>query len=279
MKKLMITAAASALMLGAAACSNEDDVRMGEATYGTETAQQTETAEADTGMMDADTAQQDVETVYLTSGELSAGELIGAEVMGADGEKIATVDDLLINDAGNVESVIFRSGDFVDLVGTKGALSYDQLDLEMAGDNEPRFSVSMTEDAIQQVAEFQQDGLNDYRLASEMIGTTAEFMNTDESARINDIIIAENGAVEYAIISDPVMMDDERQLAFNLITVEQGAGGAIVIDASPSDFETMPVFEYEAEMDETSDRESMSDWDSDDADMDAADPMMDDERQ
>ena len=265
MKKLMITAAASALMLGAAACSNDDDVQMGDATYGSETEQ---TVEADAPAMDEETTPQEVETVYLTSGELSAGDLIGAEVYGADGEQIATVDDFLINDDGTIQSVIFRSGDFIDLVGTKGALTFDQLDLTMDAENDAGFSVSMTEEAIQQVAEFDQDGLNDYRLASEMIGTTADFMNTDESARINDIILTDDGKAVYAIVVDTMMMDDERQLPFDRVMVEtEGENDVIVIDASPEDFATMPVFEYEDEMGGVQDRESMSDWDADDTTM------------
>lgn len=276
MKRLMMTAAASALLLGAAACSNDEDVRMGDTNYGAETEQTAGTADVDTDAMD-DTRMAETETVYLTSGDLSAGELIGAEVMGADGEKIATVDDLLINADGRIETVVFRSGDFVDLVGTKGALAYDQLDLTMAGDGDPRFSVAMTEDALQQVAEFQQDGLNDYRLASEMIGTTADFMNSDESARINDIIVSEAGEARYAIVGDPAMMNDERQLAFNLISVEQDDGGAIVIDAAPEDYETMPVFKYEEDSRMDSNRKSMNDWDEE-SDTDASDVMMEDDR-
>jgi hypothetical protein len=272
----MMTAAASALLLGAAACSNDEDVRMGDTNYGAETEQTAGTADVDTDAMD-DTRMAETETVYLTSGDLSAGELIGAEVMGADGEKIATVDDLLINADGRIETVVFRSGDFVDLVGTKGALAYDQLDLTMAGDGDPRFSVAMTEDALQQVAEFQQDGLNDYRLASEMIGTTADFMNSDESARINDIIVSEAGEARYAIVGDPAMMNDERQLAFNLISVEQDDGGAIVIDAAPEDYETMPVFKYEEDSRMDSNRKSMNDWDEE-SDTDASDVMMEDDR-
>ena len=168
--------------------------------------------------------------------------------------------------------MIFRSGDFVDLVGTKGALAYDQLTLEMDAENEPRFSISMTEDAIQQVAEFEQDGLNDYRLASEMIGTEAEFANSDESARINDIILSGDGMAQYAIVSDTIMMDNERQLPFNLITVEQGDGNTIVIDSSPADFETMPMFEYDA--DDEMDRASMNDWDADETSMDNEETKM-----
>lgn len=257
MKNLMITAAASALMLGAVACSqSSDDIEMGDANYGeTETAAtDTDTdgmETAETGMMDRDVADdtttQQVETVYLASGEYSADELIGAEVIGADGDKIANVEDLLVNSSGDVDSVIFRAGDFIDMVGDKGALEFDQLDLVASGQDEPRFTVSMTDQAIQEVDDFEQDGLNDYRLASEMIGTTADLANSDDSARIEDIIITGDGSVAYAVISDPMAMEEMRQLAFNRISVEQGDGGSIVIDATAQDISMMPLFAYRSE--------------------------------
>jgi len=265
MKNLMITTAAAALLMGAAACSQAaEDIELGEANYGeTQTAdtsgdandkseQVAATVEGETeingNLMDADPEMPagDAGITYLADAELSAGNLIGAKVIGATGEDIATVDDLLINVGGEVESVIFRSGDFIDIVGTKGALPYSAVDLTMAADADPRFSVGMTEEAIQEVAEFEQDGLNDYRLASEIIGTTAAFMNSDESVRIRDIILSQDGKVQYAVISDPLMLDDMRTIGFDRIQVEQGDGGLVVVNAAKTDLTSMPRFTYEA---------------------------------
>lgn len=262
MKKLMITAAVSALMFGAAACSNENDVTMDDANYGDEAAvEETDMMADGTDDMDMDVAE--AETVYLTSGQLSAGEIVGAEVIGVDGEKIATVDDLLMNSDGQVEMVVFRSGDFVDLVGTKGALPYGELDLVMAEEDEPRFTISMTEEAIQNVAEYDQDGLNDYNLASELIGTTGEFMNTDESARINDIIVSADGEALYAIIGSPTMMGDDRQLDFSNVMVE-GDDEEIAFGGDVTDLEMLPVFKYDRE----DDMDDMDDMDMDDTETD-----------
>ena len=260
MKKLMITAAVSALMFGAAACSNDNDATMDDANYGEEaTVEETDMMADGTDDMDA----VEAETVYLTSGQISAGEIVGAEVIGVDGEKIATVDDLLMNSDGQVEMVVFRSGDFVDLVGTKGALPYGELDLVMAEEDEPRFTISMTEEAIQNVAEYDQDGLNDYNLASELIGTTGEFMNTDESARINDIIVSADGEALYAIIGSPTMMGDDRQLDFSNVMVE-GDDEEIAFGGDVSDLEMLPVFKYDRE----DDMDDMDDMDMDDTETD-----------
>lgn len=262
MKNLMITTAASALLFGAAACSQaSDDVQVAEAPYEeTQTAEQTNgTDMTEMDMAEAKGDAMEAELVYLADTDVSAEELTGAKVIGVNGEDIATVDDLLINSDGKVESIIFKSGDFLDITGKKGAISYDQVDLTITADNEPRFTVGMTEDAIQNVAEFEQDGMNDYRLASEMIGTTANFTRSDDSTRIRDIIVGQDGTVEYAVVSDPLMMEDMRQLDFSLIQVEQGDGGKIVIDAAKTDFEMMPVFAYE--MDDT--EPTQDNWDDD----------------
>ncbi|MEM5516182.1 PRC-barrel domain-containing protein [Henriciella sp. AS95] len=250
MKNLMITAAASALIFGAAACSQSESTEYGETSYDeTQTAEMTDEttmddevlmAETDTDM-NADT--MDADMVYLTSAELSAGELIGAEVIGSDGEKVAVVDDFLLAADGNVKSVIFKAGELNDFIGDKGAISYDRLDLTMDADNEPRFTVAMTDEAMEEITEFEQNGLNDYRLASEIIGTSADFINSDESIRINDIILTDAGKASYAIVGD--LMGDERQIAYNKINIEQGDGGSIIIDASYDDLETMPIFKYE----------------------------------
>ncbi|MEQ8557547.1 MAG: PRC-barrel domain-containing protein [Henriciella sp.] len=282
MKNLMMTAAASALMFGMAACSQaSDDIEMGDANYGeTQTAQNTQGDMADDNELVEDTealgdvsdhpgatdGAENMGAVFLAENELSAEEMMGAKVIGSTGEDIATVDDLLINADGEVESFIFKSGDFLDVTGEKVHLPYDEVDIMMAADQEPRFSVSMTEEAIQNVAEFEQDGLNDYRLASEMIGTTASFMNSDQDARIRDIVVDDGGTVQYAVISDP-LGDDLRQLKFDRIEVEQGDGGGIVINASKADMETMPMFSYEQETEASYDSDSMDSDVEDDSDM------------
>lgn len=289
MKKLMITAATSALMVGMAACSqSSDDIEMGEANYGeTQTAQTTqgdmandnemvEDAEALGDVADHPGATDGAENmgeVYLADNELSAEELMGAKVIGASGEDIATVDDLLINADDEIESVIFKSGDFLDITGKKVAIPYNEVDVTMAVDQEPRFSVGMTEEAVQNVAEFEQDGLNDYSLASEMIGTTADYTASEKNARIRDIIVDDSGSVKYAVISDPVMMDDLRRLEFDRIRVEQGDGG-LVIEASADEIETLPVFVYEVEADD-SDMPMSQDTMMDDDSMGMSDETMD----
>ena len=122
MKNLMMTAAASALMFGMAACSQaSDDIEMGDANYGeTQTAQNTQGDMADDNELVEDTealgdvsdhpgatdGAENMGAVFLAENELSAEEMMGAKVIGSTGEDIATVDDLLINADGEVESFL-----------------------------------------------------------------------------------------------------------------------------------------------------------------------------
>lgn len=276
MKQLMMTAAASALMLGLAACGDADDVEYGDNdVYG-----DVETAEVDTvdetDAMMADNDQMDtsaVAVVYLTAADISADELIDTEVIGPTGEEVATVEDLYINASGQVESVIFHADDILNMGGTKGKLPYGEFDIVMDEDNEPRFTVSMTDEAMENVEEWEQEGLNDYNLASEMIGTNAEILNSEESARINDIVINTSGEVQYAVVSDPLMLDTERALPFDRITIEQGDGGSIVIDAAAQDFAMIPRFDRDNRPTSAMDSDPMdTEWDDND-DVDVDEPM------
>ncbi|WP_300380541.1 PRC-barrel domain-containing protein [Henriciella sp.] len=269
MKPLMTTAALSALMLGMAACSqSSDDIAMSDnedsmsATEAEQTTGTDEMAEDDANMMDADTEMADAstETTYLGSSEISADSLIGAEVIGSDGEKIANVEDLLVDASGQIDSLIFRSGEVIDVAGDKGALAYDQVDLTMNDGEDPRFTVAMSDEAINQVAEFEQEGLNDYRLISEMIGTTADLSGSDDSARIEDVILDSSGRIQYAVVTDPAVMDEMRVIGFDRISVDGSDNSKIMIDATVDELSTMSLFEYQERMND----EDMS---TDDMDM------------
>ena len=61
----------------------------------------------------------------------------------------------------------------------------------------------MTDDQLKNGAEFEQAGLNDYRLASELLGAEIELVEAgdDETAVINDLILTEEGTVSNRITS------------------------------------------------------------------------------
>ena len=244
MKKLMITAASAALIFGAAACSDTSD---------------TTSVEADTSTYaenDADMTEEEVvvtapvEVVYLTSGQMALKDMIGAKVTDDTGETVASIDDMIIGDDGTIESVVFTSGDFIDDMTQQVALPFSDLALMMDEDNEPYLNVSMTDEQLATtMTMFEADGMNDYRLASEIIGASADFNGDEGSATINDLIFTDDGTVEFAIATNGLVGSvggDARILPYDLVVIENG-NEDVVINATEEQFNTMDKFEYDRE--------------------------------
>lgn len=235
MRKVMYAAAAITLLapLGAAA---GDKQKSGE---------KLET-KSEAARMDKDKTAAMDDVVTLEADQLSAKELLGEGVIGSTGERIARIDDLVIDDEGEASSVIFLSGGFFGLGGKKGALDYDRVDLAIEENHDPRVRVSMTEEAIQTVAEFETDSANDYSLASEIIGASARLSDSDEEATISDLILDRDGKVRYVVAHEGVLdilSADRRAFAFSDLTIEEGAGG-LILNATADSFKNAARFEY-----------------------------------
>lgn len=230
MKALIVTTAAAALLAPLAVQAADEKTKAAS----TEIEVEAEMSDANIGV------------VYMQPDEMSVKEFLGEGVIGIDGERIARVDDILIGADGKADSVIFLSGGFFGLGGKKGALDYSALDLTLDNEHEPAIRVSMSEDAIQNVAEFKTDELNDYRLASELVGAAAELSGTDESAVIADAIVSKDGDIRHLIVADGVIGSwggEKRAVAYNKLVIEQGDGG-LVLNMTPEQFETAQKFEY-----------------------------------
>ncbi len=87
-------------------------------------------------------------------------ELIGMEVVGQEGEDIGEVSNVLINEQGQVESVILQRG--VSLLGIGAdavALPFDQIELPKAdpaiASDEQQAKVNMTNEQISELPEFE----------------------------------------------------------------------------------------------------------------------------
>ncbi|WP_062226263.1 PRC-barrel domain-containing protein [Aureimonas frigidaquae] len=71
---------------------------------------------------------------YQEGTQMLGSGLMGANVRGADGENIGTVDDLLLNNQGQVQAIVVGVGGFLG-IGTKDvAIANDQLEFVMAQD-------------------------------------------------------------------------------------------------------------------------------------------------
>ena len=252
MKPLFLTASAVALMMIAAACTDAK-TNAQTASYeppAAETPAATPDTYADnydemsrTDIKADDTADQ--RSVFmLASNEVLASDLIGASVQNPAGEDIATVADVWVGEKGDTPKLIVREGGVAGVGGTLHAISFDDARIEpVAGESEPEVRVTYSEASMESLPAFEQDGLDDYRLASEIMGTTASFAFNDDTARVNDFILADDGRPEYAVVSEGLAGMDQYVIDADALRVEQGDGGSLVIDMDEDAFARAKVMD------------------------------------
>lgn len=233
MKSLLATAGALALMMSAAACGAADtdttEINTPEVMADT-------TVDGDTTM----TTDAQVATYMLASGEHEASDLIGASVHNPAGEEIATVADISLGANGSAPMIVVRDGGVAGVGGELRTVAYSAAtiaaDPETSGD-EPDVIVRLTDETLETLPEFEQVDGNDFRLASEMIGTTVDVSFSGESARINDLILTNTGEARYAVITPDLVSTNQIVVDANAITVAQGdTDGGLVLDLDAQTF-------------------------------------------
>ena len=102
---------------------------------------------ADEPMLDSEWTPVDLATI-------SADRLIGADIVSNDEEKIASVEDVLITDDGDVESIVAQFGGFLGFGEDKVVLTMDEV--EIVQDESERLVVrtSLTPDSIENRPEY-----------------------------------------------------------------------------------------------------------------------------
>lgn len=296
MKRLYLTAAIAALMLPAAAC-NDETASTEESTQAAadDTAATDEAADSDatttgaTGTADAtgtagttDPYAGAATTGTATAGamasaslttfaatDISAKDFIGEDIYGASGTKIGKVDDVLFNAAGDAEKLVFTATAGIFGIGAnKGVVNFDAVTLTFDEPAEPIVHVAITDQQAKTAQQFEQAGLNDYRLASEIIGADVDITASDgDEAMIKDIILTESGDAKSVIVQRSAMgvgAGDMYALDFNALTIEEGDGG-VVLNASEAELNDANKFTY-TRIGATHDMHDMDDMMDDTAD-------------
>lgn len=249
MKHLIAPVSAAALMAALAACSGADTSIK---TADSNNSAYTESADTDRVMADGtvdNTALTETvlarPTYVMAAGEFKASDLIGDNIVGVDGKTIATVADLLIGKDMTPSQIVFRNGGILGVAGDLGTLPFSAVSVKLDADGEPTISAALVDESLEGVAEFEQDGADDYRLASELIGTNAELAVADSYTRITDLIISSDGSVKHAVVTDGmsgVASADRLVIAFDTITVVQGdSNGEVMVNMTPEQLETASV--------------------------------------
>ena len=250
MKTLFVTASAAALMLGAAACS---DPAAPAQTAGYETAgpQAEMVDETDDQMVetaDAEVDASDRVEYTLADGEIEASDLIGASVHDAAGEEIATVADIHLGGNGMDNTILVRDGGVSGLGGDLRVLAFDAATMTATDDagEEPNVVIAMTEGELETLPMFEQDEMNDYRLASEMMGAVPAISFSGDQARVNDLILTASGDVRYAVISPGLVTTEQIVVDADAIKVAEGdSEGELTIDIDQAAFNEAPKYRWE----------------------------------
>lgn len=255
MKTLLATASASILLLAAGACSDADapNERAGYDNNGqvqTEAVINGDTVTVDTANSGYD-ADLDVNastrTEYtLAQGEMEASDLIGAPVRNGTGEDIATVSDIFFGRDGSDPQILVRDGGIGGLGGDQRVVEFDTARITNLEGDEPEVFIQITQASLEMLPEYEQEELNDYRLASELIGTMSSVSFSDDKARLNDLIITQTGELRYALISPGMLPTENIVMDADTITVAQGDGdGEVVINTDQAAFDAAPIYRSE----------------------------------
>lgn len=245
MKTLLATASAAVLLLGAAACSPAEGPA---ATNGYETRgpQVVEYDDATVETANAD-ALDSVRAEYrLAQGEIEASDLIGASVRNGADEEIATVADLYLGEDGASPVILIRDGGVAGVGGDLRQIAFTSATVTAPANDEPEVLVQIAEENLETLPAFEQDGMNDYRLASEIMGATTPVSFREDDVRITDLILTNSGELRYAVISPSLASTDQFVVPANAIRVAEGdSDGDVILDMDEAEFDEAPMYRWE----------------------------------
>lgn len=243
MKPLLTSAGVIALMVSAAACDSPERL-----TYETpvELSANSITEEAEAAAVQADIARA---SFKLASGEVEASDLIGAAIYNASGEQIATVSDIWLASSGEAPKIVVRDGGIAGVGGELRTVAFTEAtiapDPDTVGD-EPKMIVQYTGETIKTLPKFEQASADDYRLASEIMGTMAAISYTGETARINDLILTPTGEARFAVISPDLVSMNQVVVDARALTLAEGdADGSLILDLTAEDIAVAPEYPVE----------------------------------
>jgi hypothetical protein len=243
MKTLLTSAGVIALMVSAAACDSPERLTY-EAPVELSANSITEEAAAA-----AEQAEMTPAAFQLASGEVEASDLIGAAIYNASGEQIATVSDIWLASSGAAPKIVVREGGIAGVGGELHTVAFTEASISPDPDTvgeEPKVIVQYTGETIKTLPKFEQAAADDYRLASEIMGTMAAISYTGESARINDLILSPTGEARFAVISPDLVSMNQVVVDARALTVAEGdTDGALVLDLTAEDIAVAPEYPIE----------------------------------
>jgi hypothetical protein len=87
--------------------------------------------------------------------ELTADDLEGARIYGPNDEDVGEIDELILNDNGQITHVLADIGGFLGMGERTVKLSFEELQLIRNNDNDVRIYVDSTEETLEQLPEYE----------------------------------------------------------------------------------------------------------------------------
>lgn len=142
----------------------------------------------------------DVDAYVENEATLTASKLIDAGVLSAEGEEIATIEDILVDANGQVQGAIVSNGGFLGVAEKKTLVDFSQLGNR---DAEGRFVTSLTEKALDATPAYNANAAagaeGQFRLSSLMDAAVTNPADEDVAAVEN--IVIENGMATKLVVS------------------------------------------------------------------------------
>jgi hypothetical protein len=89
-----------------------------------------------------------------TANQWSASKLIGLKVVGGNNESIGEINDLLVDDSGNLVAAVIGVGGFLGIGEKDVAIAFDSVDIMRDADGNEQAKLAMTKEQLQNAPEF-----------------------------------------------------------------------------------------------------------------------------
>ncbi|WP_428408578.1 hypothetical protein [Hyphococcus sp.] len=183
----------------------------------------------------------------------TARNIIGESVRGEDKLAIAVIDDLLFTPDGMLRAVVLEDGAFLGLGGKPATVSADRFAFAIHGDGGVAVTVTMTDGELKQMTESLayepaaglMENPGNLMSMSELLGASVVNENGDKVADMFDIILADPGRFDTAILSVGGLGAVGNRLVsvdISSLAIDRNYGAVRLLSAP--DFDALPTFEY-----------------------------------
>ncbi|MCQ8185329.1 PRC-barrel domain-containing protein [Parvularcula maris] len=179
-------------------------------------------------------------------GEVYGYQLIDVDIFNAEGDEVADLIDVIVDENGMATDAIIESGGFAGVGEETYVVAFDKLTPVRDGEK-LRFEIDADKETIAAYAPWSRDdfviGENGNTLLSELRSAEIQLASSDETVEVEDLVMSSEGRLENVVIA----YDDQRYaLPYSDIAVAEGDAETNVgysVDVSPENFGTMTPYE------------------------------------